>query len=100
MLAKRYANDGLATVPLNLLQQQMKAQIDRKVAAGHYRFESVPCCVCAGTDFAPLAEKDRYGLYFPVVVCRGCGLVQTNPRMDEAAYAEFYTAEYRKLYGG
>lgn len=100
MLAQRYANDGLATVPLNPLQQRMKKQIDRKVAEGHYCFEFVPCAVCDGIDFVPLAEKDRYGLYFSVVVCRACGLVQTNPRMDEAAYAEFYTAEYRKLYGG
>jgi SAM-dependent methyltransferase len=36
----------------------------------------------------------------PVVVCRTCGLIQTNPRMDQQSYNSFYNCEYRKLYLG
>lgn len=43
-------------------------------------------------------KKDRYGLYMPVVICRDCGLIQTNPRMNQKAYNEFYSVEYPKLY--
>ena|SRR5437899_2547318 len=32
-----------------------------------------------------------------VVICKKCGLVQTNPRMTLKSYYEFYNSEYRKL---
>lgn len=100
LLSPRYARTGQSHVKLNGLQAQMKRQIDRKVENGVYPFEAVPCAVCQGNDFAPLAEQDRYGLHFPVVNCRGCGLVQTNPRMTQASYDDFYNIEYRRLYEG
>ena len=60
----------------------------------------MPCCVCDGKNFEILSEKDRYGLYVPVVICKDCGLIQTNPRMTQEAYNQFYEHEYRKLYVG
>ncbi|HRJ41999.1 MAG TPA: class I SAM-dependent methyltransferase [Caldilineaceae bacterium] len=97
LLSPRYARNGEAHVKLNGLQAQMKRQIDRKVEKGVYIFEAIPCPVCQSIEFDPLAEQDRYGLHFPVVICRGCGLVQTNPRMNQTSYDEFYNAEYRRL---
>lgn len=98
MLSKRYKADGIPTFEMNGLQLEMKEQIDRKVREGIYRFESVPCCICKGEIFEPLSNKDRYGLLFPVVICRTCGLIQTNPRMDRDSYNTFYNLEYRNLY--
>ncbi|MGH9891496.1 MAG: class I SAM-dependent methyltransferase [bacterium] len=100
MLRRRYRYDGVPLLTLNELQWRMKRQIDQKVKDGVYRFGKVVCCVCQGSNFELLADKDRYGLYVPVVICRVCGLIQTNPRMDEAAYRSFYNEEYRKLYVG
>lgn len=100
MLGKRYENDGVPLLRLNALQVDVRERVVQKVDSGHYRFEQVPCCVCGGEDFRQLAGKDRYGLFMPVVICRTCGLVQTNPRMEASAYLEFYKAEYRKLYVG
>ena len=100
MLSRRYQDDGRPTLRLNALQLAMKEQVSKKVQEGHYAFESIPCCVCGETDFEELASKDRYGLTMPVVICRVCGLIQTNPRMSQAAYNEFYSSEYRKLYLG
>ena len=100
MIRRRYRYDGTPLLTLNELQWRMKRQIDRKVETGVYRFEKVVCCVCQGSDFESLADKDRYGLYVPVVICRVCGLIQTNPRMSQTAYRSFYNDEYRKLYEG
>ena len=100
MPRRRYRYDGVPFLTLNELQLRMKRQIDQKVQDGEYRFEHVVCCVCQGSDFESLADKDRYGLYVPVVICRVCGLIQTNPRMDRASYRRFYNEEYRKLYEG
>lgn len=100
MLAKRYANDGRVTLRLNNRQLILRNQVSAKVNSNVYRFESVPCCVCDSTDVIQLSEKDRYGLYLPVVICRSCGLIYTNPRMNQEAYAAFYDCEYRPLYQG
>lgn len=98
MVSKRFKYDGKPSISLNELQIRMKKQIERKIEGGIYLFEEVACCVCGGRNFEILSEKDRYGLYMPVVVCKDCGLIQTNPRMTQEAYNQFYVVEYRKLY--
>jgi 2-polyprenyl-3-methyl-5-hydroxy-6-metoxy-1,4-benzoquinol methylase len=100
LMGPRFSYDGQATLDLNSLQRATKAAVDAKVANGTYEFETVSCAVCGAQAFEYLATKDRYGLYLPVAVCRPCGLVQTNPRMSQKAYTEFYNQEYRKLYLG
>ena len=100
MLWKRFEYDGMSVLELNELQMRIKKQIDDKVSQGIYEFESVPCPVCNGADFETLASKDRYGLYVPVVVCKICGLVQVNPRMNQEAYNNYYNHEYHKLHKG
>lgn len=100
MLSHRYDNDNKSLLKLNELQLRMKQQVEQKVKDGVYKFTEEPCPVCDGKNFELLAQKDRYGLYMPVVICGDCGLIQTNPRMHQDAYNEFYNIEYRKLYGG
>jgi len=78
----------------------MKQQIESKISDGIYKFEKIKCCVCDSIKFRKLSNKDRYGLYMPVVICVQCGLIQTNPRMTQESYNEFYNNEYRKLYLG
>ena len=100
MLSKRFKYDGKPSINLNELQVRMKKQIEKKIEESEYSFEDVSCCVCDGRDFEILSEKDRYGLSVPVVICKDCGLIQTNPRMTQESYNRFYEIEYRKLYHG
>jgi hypothetical protein len=98
VLAPRYLDDGRPLLFLTAAQREAKRAVERKVREGEYAFEQVRCAVCDGQRFEPLAGKDRCGLRTPVVVCEDCGLVQTNPRMTEAAYRLFYDYEYRILH--
>ena len=100
MLDPRYNNDERPAIRLDDLQLTTKQQVERKVKEGRYEFEKVPCPVCDGNNFESLANKDRYGLYMPVVICTECGLILTNPRMTQQAYSEFYNREYHRLYNG
>ncbi|NVM29092.1 MAG: class I SAM-dependent methyltransferase [Candidatus Helarchaeota archaeon] len=100
MLGKRYENNGKATLKLNAIQKKVKRKIDLKVRQKIYQFESVLCGICNNNEFEKLAKKDRYGLYMPVVICKRCGLIQTNPRMTQDSYNRFYNEEYRSLYVG
>ena len=100
MLSNRFKNDGVAILKLNKLQVQNRDIVSEKVRAKIYALENVRCAVCDKTNFEQIAEKDRYGLEMSVVICKECGLVQTNPRMTQAAYNQFYNNEYRPLYVG
>ncbi len=100
MKNKRFINDSKAIVSLNKLQIKMIDIINKKISSGIYKFESIKCCICNNNNFEILSEKDRYGLFYPVAICKECGLIQTNPRMNQKAYNSFYTLEYRKLYEG
>jgi 2-polyprenyl-3-methyl-5-hydroxy-6-metoxy-1,4-benzoquinol methylase len=99
-LGKRFRNDGEAARQLNALQREARGLVEQKIREGIYRFEHVDCAVCDGDHFETLSEKDRYGLEMSVSICVDCGLIQTIPRMDQASYARFYDAEYRRLYLG
>lgn len=100
MLSSRYVNNGQSLLKLNPLQREMKNQVEKKVDTCVYPFESISCAVCNGTSFETIAEKDRYGLHVPIRICVVCGLIQTNPRMTQEAYNQFYDTEYRNLYVG
>jgi 2-polyprenyl-3-methyl-5-hydroxy-6-metoxy-1,4-benzoquinol methylase len=100
MLSERYKNDQIPSQRLNKLQERMKSQVEHKIQSGIYKFEKSACLICSGNNFELLSEKDRYGLFMPVVICRDCGLIQTNPRMTQESYKQFYSFEYRQLYGG
>ena len=100
MLSNRYIDDNKAEYYLNKLQEKYKRQLEIKIKNNEYKFEEYPCIVCGDSYFEILSNKDRYGLYMSVVICKSCGLVQTNPRMDENSYSEFYNDEYRPLYNG
>ncbi|GEM_PF-624285 len=100
LLSFRYLDDGMPAGELTPLQKRFARQVAHKLSTGQYALEHVPCAVCGGQELSLLAAKDRYGLPVSTQICRTCGLIQTNPRMDQAAYQEFYNQEYRPLYEG
>ena len=100
LLHKRYRNDGIPIITLNNLQLETLNKMRLKTLRGIYKFEKVPCCICKKLNFELLSEKDRHGLYNPVVICKDCGLIQNNPRMNQESYINFYKSEYRRLMYG
>ena len=100
MLSSRYINNAKPFLKLNKLQKRIKADIEEKINKTIYNFEETQCPVCKIIKTIPLAEKDRYGLYNPTVICKKCGLLFSNPRMSFESYCQFYEKEYRLLYAG
>ncbi|MSP57880.1 MAG: class I SAM-dependent methyltransferase [Flavobacteriaceae bacterium] len=99
-LFPRMMGEGLPSIVLNPIQIRVKQEVANKVKTGEYDFESVFCAVCNADNPECIAERDRYGLYFSVCICKQCGFVYTNPRMTQSAYSAFYDNEYRPLYVG
>jgi SAM-dependent methyltransferase len=97
MLSNRYSNDGKPAVPLVPEADAVRKVIRKKMSDGYFIYESVPCD-CGSTNDETLSEKDRYGFYFPVVICKDCGLIRANPRWNQESYQKFYVEDYRSLY--
>jgi SAM-dependent methyltransferase len=101
LLSKKFVDDGESILSLNEQQKRPRTQVKEKIRHGEYEFSDISCPVCDNDEqFHRLSQKDRYGFYYPVKACCVCGLVQTNPRMTEESYGEFYNSEYRLLYSG
>jgi SAM-dependent methyltransferase len=93
------ANELFCGTPQQLDSGQIAAR-DSLNARLRGRLETVPC-LCGASDFDGLATLDRYGIEQPTVICRACGLMQSNPRMASADLVAFYESdEYRLLYDG
>jgi SAM-dependent methyltransferase len=61
-------------------------------------FEQVTC-LCNSDDQELIANYDRYGLYSPTVICKKCGLIDSNPRLSNQSFEKFYSTDlYRKIY--
>jgi 2-polyprenyl-3-methyl-5-hydroxy-6-metoxy-1,4-benzoquinol methylase len=100
LLHKRYKNDGIPIIKLNPLQLDILNRVKLNLRQRIYKFEKVPCCICNNLDFTLLSEKERHGFYNPVVICKNCGLIQNNPRMNQESYLDFYENIYRKFMSG
>lgn len=87
------ANRSLSILALSSLQR-IAENISREI----YTFEEC-ACFCGNSGGVLLAERDWYGNYYPFVLCKTCGIMRASPRLSEKAYADFYTHEYRTLYG-
>ncbi len=63
--------------------------------------ETVTHCPLCNSDQSRLFDQRQFrGQTVTNRVCLNCGLVYQSPRMTEAESAEFYAAEYRRLYQG
>lgn len=67
-----------------------------------YGFEGeiVACNLCGGIEYDVVGRRDRYFGPLRTVLCRGCGLVYSNPMPTEAEVSAFYARHYRKNYHG
>ncbi len=74
-------------------------ELNERIRSGEVKFEAVPC-LCGKDEFDLIAEVDRFGIMQKMVICRNCGLVQSNPRMTKEATDWFYGSDfYGELYG-
>ena len=94
-----YKNDGKPSITLTNIQQQAVNDFKAKLASGIYRLEDNPC-MCGAHDDIVITEKDRYGIPVRYVLCRNCGLVRQEKRLDDPSTALFYRDDYRSIYVG
>lgn len=87
---------------LNIADEQLDnvALFNKEVRNGNIIFESVHC-LCGANKFDLIASVDRYSFLQKTVLCKNCGLIQSNPRMTQEQYEKFYSSDfYRRSYEG
>lgn len=73
-------------------------ELNTKISNNEFETENAPC-LCGSLNFDRLFTFDRYGINQDSVICRRCGLIQSNPRMTENSCKIFYEEDYyRNLY--
>jgi 2-polyprenyl-3-methyl-5-hydroxy-6-metoxy-1,4-benzoquinol methylase len=100
VISSRFGFNNRQSVYLNRKRIKIRNTVQDNLNKGKYHNETVNCYVCNSRfeDHELLSEKERHGLELQCVICKGCGLVFTNPRMDKDSFGDFYTKFYRDLY--
>ena len=80
------------------LKDKTRSTVMEKISSGAYAFEVRPCPGCASSHLDVVSDVERHGLYFPMAICRDCGLVHANAALREDDYTDFYTHHFRRLY--
>lgn len=90
--------------PINKLSKEQEIAIDsfrKELANSNYVLENINCLICSQSDSKLLYINDRYDIPVKTVLCRKCGFIYTNPRMNEESTKKFYESDiYRSIYGG
>ncbi|MCX5677951.1 MAG: methyltransferase domain-containing protein [Candidatus Omnitrophica bacterium] len=97
IISKKYQFSNIAHLPLSDEQIKLRDAIQEKIGSGIYALEHCRC-LCGSGDAAIIAETDRYGFSLNTVICKSCGILRTDPRLDDRSLREFYSKEYQDLY--
>lgn len=97
LISERYKSDGRSVLELSDIQRKYIDIFNGKCLTGEYTFRKLEC-ECGQGDFEVIAEKDRYGIPVNTVICKNCGLIITNPCLDDKSNNEFYDNEYPFIY--
>ena len=100
MISSRFGFNNKQSVYLNRKRIKIRNIIQDNLNNNKYNNETVNCYVCNSRleEHEIISEKERHGLELQCVICKSCGLVFTNPRMDKDSFGDFYTKFYRDLY--
>lgn len=88
---------GFSFMPCSVHLEARQRVLD-KIKIGRYKFKKSRCLYC-GTDRydIPIIDRDRNGLYNPVVQCGNCGMIRNAQFFDPISLTEFYQKDYHEL---
>jgi SAM-dependent methyltransferase len=98
-LIKRLKAHGKPLLSLSENQASAILEVREAIDNETYRLSPNPC-LCGVQDDVLVACCDRYGLEIQTVLCRSCGLMRTDPYLDEESIVHFYEMNYRQIYTG
>ena len=65
------------------LSESQKNEVNKFNTDNKISYLELNCISCDTSNYKDLYNNDRYGIYQKTVMCNNCGLVYSNPRMNE-----------------
>lgn len=93
---KRLTSKYTPEIAMPFAKAAMDAFIDA-VERGNIRLNPLQSCLCGEKDFVCLSAHDRFGLNFKTQLCWHCGLVSTDPVIEEEDMGYYYESIYHPL---
>lgn len=81
--------------PARRLSSETRRAVERFLSSGYT--ETPNPCLCGSTEDRLIARRDRFGIPLDTRLCTGCGLMRSDPYMDDASIARFYAEVYRDI---
>lgn len=95
---KEFHDSQMPAEDLSDEQLRIIGDFNAQITKGEIEFESV-ACLCGNLEFDLIAAVDAKSFKQNTVICRKCGLIQSNPRMTQNEYKNFYASDfYRSSY--
>ena len=70
-----------------------------KLKNGEFKLTYRSCICCKQNSEKILFNNDRYGINLKILMCKVCGFVYQNPRIDEESLIKFYESDlYRDIH--
>ena len=69
--------------PKNNLSEKQRVEVIKFNLSKQFIYKDLNCINCNLSDYKRLYDNDRYGISQKTVMCNNCGLVYSNPRMNE-----------------
>ena len=98
-LSSRYykAPDGVPLIP-HKSSETSQILNDFEVYQDTYYKKVKIKCVCGSEDSYQISSRCREGFYFPLSICKSCGLIKAMEYWDENSVNDYYSNWYRKIY--
>lgn len=71
-------------------------KFNTNITEGIIELMSCPC-ICGNKTFDLVSSVDRHSIMQKTVICKHCGLIQSNPRYSEEAFKDFIESDFYKL---
>jgi hypothetical protein len=88
--------------PLNRIDNNKKLLVEKlngSIDSGKFVLDNYECVCCGSSLTNKLFSNDRYGVKQETVMCRECGLIYGNPRMNQKTLDLFYSSDiFRDIY--
>ncbi len=97
LISDRFADNGKIHIEVSEIQIKYIEAFKEKCRNGQYSFRKREC-ECRRGDLEVIAQRDRYGIPVNTVICRNCGLIMTDPCLDDHSNNSFYDNEYPYIY--
>jgi ubiquinone/menaquinone biosynthesis C-methylase UbiE len=94
---KKLLVDNIIPKKINDISKKYRNLLLKDLEKGLLETETVTKCHCGCQQLETISKIDRFGLPFGSLICKGCGLILTSPRLKEKSLPYYYDKYYHPL---